>query len=95
MKRISATDASRGFAGLLDRVERRGESYVVERRGRQVATIAPVRGASASGATVGDLLSALLSAPPIDGGFVKDMRLIRRKQGPPRDPWASSSTRHT
>ena len=39
MKRISATEAARNFADVLDRVEQTGETFVVERRGRTVAQI--------------------------------------------------------
>ncbi|MBJ7471660.1 MAG: type II toxin-antitoxin system Phd/YefM family antitoxin, partial [Solirubrobacteraceae bacterium] len=41
MRRISATEAARGFADLLDDVEATGESVVIERRGKAVATIGP------------------------------------------------------
>jgi antitoxin (DNA-binding transcriptional repressor) of toxin-antitoxin stability system len=41
MQRITATDAARGFADLLDAVERDGETFVIERRGKAVAQIAP------------------------------------------------------
>ena len=38
---ISATDASRQFADLLDAVEHRGESFTIVRRGRAVACLEP------------------------------------------------------
>ena len=46
MKQLSATDASRRFSEVLDDVERDGESYVVVRHGRAVATIGPTGGGS-------------------------------------------------
>jgi antitoxin (DNA-binding transcriptional repressor) of toxin-antitoxin stability system len=50
MRRVSATEAARQFSDLLDQVERDGETFVVERRGRAVASIAPA--AAVSGHTV-------------------------------------------
>jgi prevent-host-death family protein len=41
---ISATDAARNFADLLDAVEHRHEHYTVVRRGRVVAQISPMVG---------------------------------------------------
>lgn len=94
MKRISATDASRGFAELLTRVERRGAEYVIQRHGRDVAAIVPVTPADRVH-TVGDLLEAIRTSPSVDDEFVSDLRRIRRAQGRPWNPWASSSTRRT
>jgi antitoxin (DNA-binding transcriptional repressor) of toxin-antitoxin stability system len=48
MPDVSATDAARHFADLLDGIEHRGERYTIIRRGRAVAHIEPVsRGAGA------------------------------------------------
>ena len=41
MSEISATEASKRFADMLDAVEHRGETFTVVRRGRAIATIAP------------------------------------------------------
>ena len=43
MSEISATEAARHFADLLDAVEHRGERYTIVRRGRPVANLEPVR----------------------------------------------------
>jgi antitoxin (DNA-binding transcriptional repressor) of toxin-antitoxin stability system len=56
MKRLTATEAARRFSDLLDSVERNGETFVVERRGRAVASIGPA--AAVSGRSVKDLLRA-------------------------------------
>ena len=56
MRRLTATEAARRFADLLDRVERDGETFVIERRGRAIASIAPA--AAVSGRAVKDLLRA-------------------------------------
>jgi prevent-host-death family protein len=41
---ISATDAARNFADLLDGVEHRHERYTIVRRGRAIGQISPVTG---------------------------------------------------
>ncbi|MCZ7628806.1 MAG: type II toxin-antitoxin system prevent-host-death family antitoxin [Microthrixaceae bacterium] len=50
MSEVTATDAARRFADLLDSVEHDGERYTIIRHGRAVAQIEPVtrgRGADA------------------------------------------------
>ena len=42
MSEISATDAARRFADLLDSVEHDGERYTIIRHGRAVAQIEPI-----------------------------------------------------
>ncbi len=42
MSEITATEAARNFADLLDAVEHHGERYTVTRRGKAVAHIEPV-----------------------------------------------------
>ena len=71
MKRLTATEAARGFSDLLDAVENRGESFVVVRRGRAVARIEPA--ATGSGRVVKELLR---STPP-DREWLADLREMR------------------
>ncbi len=50
MSEVTATEAARRFADLLDAVEHDGERYTITRRGKAVAHIEPVtqgRGADA------------------------------------------------
>lgn len=54
MPDVSATDASRRFADLLDGVEHRGERYTIVRRGKAVAQIEPI--SHGRGADVKNLL---------------------------------------
>lgn len=42
MPDVSATDAARNFADLLDAIEHRDEHYTIMRRGRAVAQLQPV-----------------------------------------------------
>jgi len=54
MPTITATDAARRFADLLDSVEHRGERYTIVRRGKAVAHLEPV--ATGRGAEVKSVL---------------------------------------
>jgi prevent-host-death family protein len=70
MKTVTATEASRAFAALLDEVER-GETVVVTRGGKRVATIGP---ASASN---GAAVQSLLIGEAPDPGFSRAVRAAR------------------
>jgi prevent-host-death family protein len=84
MSEISATDASKRFADMLDAVEHRGETFTVVRRGRPIATIAPARRTS-----VADL-RAFLREHPADAAWENDLADLRRFVGhaPASDPWS-------
>jgi antitoxin (DNA-binding transcriptional repressor) of toxin-antitoxin stability system len=71
MKEISATDAARGFAEMLDAVEHDGESFLVRRNGRTVARIE-----AATGAT-GRAVKDLLAQAPRDGSWIHDLEELR------------------
>ena len=84
MAEISATDASKRFADMLDAVEHRGETFTVVRRGRAIATVAPARRT-----TVGALREFLRTHPP-DDAWESDLADLRRFVGsaPMKDPWS-------
>lgn len=42
MPDVSATDAARNFADLLDAIEHRGEHFTIVRRGKAVAQLEPM-----------------------------------------------------
>ena len=42
MPEVSATEAARNFADILDAVEHRGERFTVVRRGKPIAHLEPV-----------------------------------------------------
>ncbi|WP_228265904.1 type II toxin-antitoxin system Phd/YefM family antitoxin [Microlunatus elymi] len=67
---MTATEASRSFAALLDDAER-GETTIVTRGGRRVATIGPAP--SGNGRGVAELLSAGL----VDDEFAGDVAAAR------------------
>ena len=83
MSEISATEASKRFADLLDAVEHRGETFSVVRRGRVVATIAPARRGT------GADLRRVFSEHPPDERWAEDLRDLRRFAGESSaaDPW--------
>jgi prevent-host-death family protein len=69
--RVTATEASRSFSKILDRVEK-GRRFVVHRRGKDVCVISPppVRGRRAS-----ECLEILRGRAPVllDRGFGEDL----------------------
>ncbi|MBA3528803.1 MAG: type II toxin-antitoxin system prevent-host-death family antitoxin [Propionibacteriaceae bacterium] len=67
---MTATEASRSFAALLDDVER-GHTIVVTRGGRRIATIGPAR--VGNGAEV----LTLLGSESTDDDFPADVRAAR------------------
>lgn len=83
VKEISATEASKQFADVLDAVEHRGESFTVVRRGRAVATIEPARTG-----TWADLRRILAEHPP-DAAWAGEIADLRRFVGTvgADDPW--------
>ena len=72
MPEVTATEASRSFADLLDGVEHRGETYTVVRRGRVVAQLGPARAVSGADA------KALLRRHRVDREWARDMADVRR-----------------
>jgi prevent-host-death family protein len=83
MTEITATDASKRFADLLDAVEHRGESFTVVRRGRAIAMVTP-----AQPSTLGQLRAFARTHRP-DPAWDADLAEIRDQVGPAaaRDPW--------
>lgn len=71
MRSVTATEAARNFADVLDAVESRGETFLVVRRGRAVARIGPAD--AGRGAAVKDVLRAA----PRDAAWVEELRRMR------------------
>jgi len=71
MTEISATNAARNFAELLDAVEHKGERITIVRRGRAVAHIEPV----ANG--LGSDVKSLLKRHPVDTQWLASLRETR------------------
>jgi prevent-host-death family protein len=82
MRRVSATEAARRFSDLLDAVEDRGESFVVERRGRAIASIAPA--AVVSGRTIKELLRS----HDVDSSWAAELQGVRASLTPQEQRWS-------
>lgn len=71
MPDVTATDAARNFADLLDAIEHRHERYTIMRRGRAVAQLEPVsRGRGAD-------LKELLRRHEADTDWADDLTKVR------------------
>ena len=71
MPDVSATDAARNFAALLDAIEHRGEHFTIVRRGRAIAYLEPVsRGRGAD-------VKALLRRHRSDSTWADDLAALR------------------
>jgi prevent-host-death family protein len=70
---VTATEASRNFADLLDGVEHRGEKYRIVRRGHVIAELAPVV------ATTGAEAKALLRRHHIDPSWAQETAALRQR----------------
>ena len=66
MRTVTATEASRSFAALLDQAER-GHTVVVTRGGRRIASIGPVNAAN------GPEVITLLASNVADDEFAEDV----------------------
>ncbi len=83
--RVSATDASRGFSALLNRVAA-GETIEIERHGDVVAVVVPRRSHSMRGDA---LLELFERTPRVDDDFAEDVRSLAAITRAPVDPWTS------
>lgn len=70
MKTLTATEASRSFAALLDEAER-GDTIVVTRGGRRIATIGPATAGN------GVAVAEMLASAAIDEDFAADALAAR------------------
>jgi prevent-host-death family protein len=86
-KRISATDLARRLGDVLGRIRYRGESFTIERNGKPVARLTPIR-ESHSG-TAGEAFGAWKRAVGSDPTLAEDLERVRAADRPPRNPWDS------
>lgn len=71
MPEVTATDAARNFADLLDAIEHRGEHFTIVRRGKAIAQLEPMaerRGSEAK---------ALLRRHRPDRSWTADLHEVR------------------
>lgn len=71
MAEVTATEAARSFADLLDAVEHRGERFTIVRRGKAVASLQPAT--EGHGADVKELLRRRRP----DGEWMHDVTAVR------------------
>ncbi|PYQ23682.1 MAG: hypothetical protein DMF79_03305 [Acidobacteria bacterium] len=84
---VLATQAARRFSELLNRVQYRRESFVVERGGLPVCEVSPV---GPTHFTLGELASLFSSRPAVDEAYLRDVETAVRSQPPlPSSPWES------
>jgi antitoxin (DNA-binding transcriptional repressor) of toxin-antitoxin stability system len=85
---IPATDAAKNFGRLVDRVREEGATYVIERHGRAVAQIGPVRGPRHR--TLRDLVAAIEAAPKLDEEtlrYIEEGIAVLNRPEVPANPW--------
>lgn len=70
MRTVTATEASRSFAALLDAAEQ-GQTVIITRGGRRIASLGP------AGASNGTEFLALLTAGTVDDDFAADVSRAR------------------
>lgn len=86
-KAISATKAAREFSDLLARVRYRGEEFVIEKGGKPMCQVLPVRSA-VSGSTAADLALTVGKFTKPDPDYLKAVeRVARRQPRAPKSPW--------
>jgi antitoxin (DNA-binding transcriptional repressor) of toxin-antitoxin stability system len=71
MPDVTATDAARNFADILDAIEHRGEDFTIVRRGKAIAHLEPIR--LGRGAEV----KALLRRHRPDPDWARDLESVR------------------
>jgi len=81
---ISATNASRGFADVLNRVEYGGETFVVERAGKPICKIIPLP----RHLTGAEQAALWAKRPKVDAGWCADVEWAIKNQGElPKIDW--------
>ncbi|BBX96601.1 type II toxin-antitoxin system Phd/YefM family antitoxin [Mycobacterium lacus] len=88
MREVTASEASRNFSAVLDSVER-GETIVVTRAGRRVASIAPAP--AVTGAALNAVLTRWRGAAALDDDFAESIETARAAASSEgdRDPWTA------
>ena len=88
--RISSTELVRSIGEILGRVRFKGESFVIERNGKDVAFLSPLPGAGRR--SLADVLAAWIDAGERDPEFADQLEALDRADLSVENPWGSSST---
>jgi antitoxin (DNA-binding transcriptional repressor) of toxin-antitoxin stability system len=84
MVRMTATEVSRNFSSVINRVDA-GEEIEIVRNGHPIAELRrPSRPRGLSGEAFRALIESL---PPVDDDFAQDVEAARQNLGPPEDRW--------
>jgi prevent-host-death family protein len=81
MAEVTATEASRNFARLLDAVEHDGDTFTIVRHGRAVARLEPAR------AVTGREVLEILAATPVDEDWAGELRALREESRAQERDW--------
>jgi antitoxin (DNA-binding transcriptional repressor) of toxin-antitoxin stability system len=84
---ITATELARSLSDILNRVRYKGETFVIQRKGETIATLAP--SGPKLGVTLGELAEALGKLTLPGEGFADDLEAIQASQSksdPPNWP---------
>jgi len=83
-KHITATQAVREFSELLNKIKFKGDRYIIERSGKPVAQMEPIREAKKA-KMLKELKSLLKELPRLDqelDAFAADLEGVRKDQPP-------------
>lgn len=72
--RVTATELARNLSDILNRVRYKGESFIIERNGEDIASIHPQ---GQHGITMKQLATAMANIPLLDEDFEKDLEAAR------------------
>ena len=75
---ITATDLARSLSDILNRVRYKGETFVIQRNGEPIATLAP--SGPKPGVTLRELAGALSKLTMPGEGFADDLEAIQASQ---------------
>jgi len=85
VRKISATEASRNFSELMNRIRYRGESFIVMRGGQPICELRPAAPTLFTGA---DLVTLFRSLPAVDEDYLSAVEETARSQPVlPESPW--------
>jgi antitoxin (DNA-binding transcriptional repressor) of toxin-antitoxin stability system len=87
MVRLTATEVSRNFSSVINRVDS-GEEIEIVRNGKPIAELR--RPSRPRGITADEWDAMIARLPPIDGDFARDVEEARRSLGPPVSKWPAS-----
>jgi antitoxin (DNA-binding transcriptional repressor) of toxin-antitoxin stability system len=87
MVRMTATEVSRHFSNVINRVDS-GEEIEIVRNGRAIAELRPPsQPVGISGAALRELMDGL---PPLDEDFAREVEAERARLGPETGAWPES-----